>query len=125
MGRAEARQIDSAQQPDGDPEDQRSGSDIDTAEDHREDTVDILSWAPVGTEQEIQRSDLKDRGESVRKQEQTDDDNSEDRSKGCDQKDTAHALFSEFIHRLTSEEDMKLQPWKYLGFWLRQLRTSW
>lgn len=83
-GRAEPGQIYGTQQSHRHTDDQRSGSDIDTAQNHREDAIDIVGGFPGGTQQEIERTDLRNGGKSIRKQEQTNYNYSEYRSKGRD-----------------------------------------
>ena len=93
-GRGKAGHIDRGEQADGHPHHQRAGGDIDGAENHRQNAVDVVSGFPGRTKQEAERSDLRNGRQTVGKQERADQRDRKDGDAGAGRKDDAHGLFS-------------------------------
>ena len=89
----EPAHVDGGEQADGHPHDDGPGGDVDAAEDHGQDAVDVVGGFPVGTQQEVQRPDLEDGGHAVGEQEDADEHHGQDGHAGAEGEDPLHDVF--------------------------------
>ena len=91
--RAEARQIQRAQQAQRDADEDRAARDEDAGDDHGEDAVEVLIRRPGHAEQEFAEADLMHGGDAVGKQENADERHGKDGDAGRQQEDDLHGPF--------------------------------
>ena len=79
---AKAGHEDGGKQRDRHAHDQRAGGDVDGAEDHRQNAVDVVAGPPGGAAEEVKQADLAQSRYGVAKEEHADQNDADDRHAG-------------------------------------------
>ena len=88
--RAELCEENCRQKPDRHTDDDCARRDVEAAEDHRQNTVDVVARLPLSAEQEFKHADFTDGRNTVCKQKHADQNNGKDRYAGCEKKEDMH-----------------------------------
>ena len=79
-------------------DDNGAGRDVNAADDHRQDAVDIIARLPGRAGQKVQHADLADGGDAVGKQENADQSYRKNGRKRADKKHAVHHDFEQVFH---------------------------
>ena len=87
------------QQTDRHADNDRTGGDVQAAEDHRQDAVNVVARLPLCTGEEVQQANLLHGRHTVRKQENTDEHHREDGGQCTEEKYNVHQVFPKVFHK--------------------------
>lgn len=87
--------------PMGTPDDDRARGDVDAAENHRQNAVDVVARLPLRARQKVEQTDFTHGGHAVGEQEHTDEHDGGDGGQRTHEKDRVHQIFSEVFHNFT------------------------
>ena len=90
------RHEDGSHDADGNADDDGSRGYINTSHDHGQNSENVVSRFPAGTQKKFKNADLLNRRNTVCKKEEADQCNCQNRGAGCDEKDRMHEFF--FYH---------------------------